>query len=81
MDIYRPVSCSLHSACELAIMRQQRLWVLLVDGRQLEGVGSDMRSRNGAEFLLLRLDDGGEEALRLDHLVELRLATTGELLV
>lgn len=72
MSDYQPIACARHEALELAILRGQ--WLHL----ELDGTGPDAAPllarpfdigiADGAEWLLVRVADGGERWLRLDHI-------------
>jgi Rho-binding antiterminator len=63
---YRPVGCALHSELELAIMRRQRLTLDTPEGA-VTGLPTDVRIRDGAEYLLLQVQTS-ECWLRLDRI-------------
>lgn len=69
---YRPIDCDQHSVLELLAMR--RLAVTMharqPDGGDLvlQGRVHDVRTRDGAEYLVLRDAAGDEHAVRLDRL-------------
>ena len=71
-DPYRPISCELHSEYELACMHRERLELEVVSPEglpeTLAGRALDVRTRSGAEYLLLGLDRGGTRELRLDRI-------------
>ena len=73
MNDYRPIECSLHDRYEAAAVRRQRLHVSWAEAdgtrRRTEGRISDIRVRDGAEYLVM---SGGEE-IRLDRIEETRL--------
>ena len=64
MTDYSPVDCGLHSEYELAIMRTSKLtlsWYDATGTKHIELlVPTDLRSRNGEEFMVA-LNAGGEE--------------------
>lgn len=78
---YVPIDCDQHSVLELLAMRRVAVTVKAVDadgaGLVLEGVVSDVVTRDRAEFLELRDLTGGTQALRLDRLLALYDADGG----
>lgn len=80
---YRPIDCDRHSVLELLATRRVRATVKANDdaGRALtlEGIVTDVLTRRGEEFLILRDQAGHDRAVRLDRLQAL-YATTGAML-
>lgn len=72
MTDYLPIDCDSHSVLELLAMRRVRVSVraCLGDGAELwlNGQVSDVLTKCGAEYLLLRDEAGEEHAIRLDRL-------------
>ncbi len=72
MDDYQPVSCGLHSEYERLAMRRADVSLVHVDDQggeqQLRGRIEDVFTRQGAEYLRLRLADGEIRDLRLDRI-------------
>ncbi|MBM4189986.1 MAG: transcriptional antiterminator, Rof [Betaproteobacteria bacterium] len=75
MEPYQPVSCDLHSRLELAILRRRTLHLEWKTGPGLErrqagtGIGVDIYTRDGAEWLEVDLVTGERLRLRLDQMV------------
>lgn len=73
MSDYRPVSCQVHSEYELAIMRRTRLPLRWQDerGREFQALvlPLDLRTRGGAEYLVVRLPGGELREVRLDRIL------------
>jgi transcriptional antiterminator Rof (Rho-off) len=72
---YVPIDCDQHSVLELLAMRRTRV---IVESRQpegnvsvVEGVVSDVLTREGAEYLILRDPAGEGFSIRLDRLLSL----------
>ena len=72
MSDYRPVSCRVHSEYELAIMRRTRLPLRWRDERYRECqalvLPLDLCTREGAEYLVVRLPGGEPCEIRLDRI-------------
>ncbi|HHQ41082.1 MAG TPA: transcriptional antiterminator, Rof [Chromatiales bacterium] len=72
-DRYRPIPCELHSRYELAVLRRRALtlaWRDPAGATHLERVlPLDVRTRAGAEYLLVRRADGRELEVRLDRIL------------
>ena len=76
MSDYKPVDCAFYSRFELAILRRQRL---LVSWHDTDGVSHletlvprDLKTREGAEYLLAETLAGGRLRLRLDRIQSAR---------
>jgi len=73
MSDYRPLSCIEHERLEFAVLKKQRLNCRFVDDQAVEQqlvlLPTDVRTRDGAEWLYFRRMDGGEGVLRLDRLL------------
>lgn len=67
---YIPVSCTIYSGYELAIMHRQRLRVAWRDPDGGHHVGTlrpvDLETRDAQEFLIARTEAGQSVRLRLD---------------
>lgn len=78
MSDYQPVSCDLHSALELHILRNEPLWLCWHDRdgslHRERVIPRDVLTRDGAEFLRVSLDSGEEREIRLDRLAEIKKA-------
>jgi transcriptional antiterminator Rof (Rho-off) len=72
MDDYRPISCGLHSEYELLAMRRAEVSLIHRDDQgcehRLRGRVEDVFTRQGAEYLRLRQEDGAVRDLRLDRI-------------
>jgi Rho-binding antiterminator len=73
MSDYIPIDCSLYSRYELAVMHRQRLKLVW---RSSDGIvhmeillPMDLRTRDHAEYLLLRRQSGEALEMRLDQIV------------
>ncbi len=67
---YVPISCALHSECELAILRRQRLRLVWNDSsiiRDQVVQPLDLRTTNSGEFLICRTADATTQNIRLDR--------------
>ena len=71
---YVPVDCGLYSEYELAIMHRDRLrlsWHDLAGNAHIGVVlPTDLRARNGAEFMIVTAQDGSTHEIRLDRIVQ-----------
>ncbi|MES9964690.1 MAG: Rho-binding antiterminator [Candidatus Sedimenticola sp. 20ELBAFRAG] len=71
MTDYQSISCQLHSEYELLAMHRTPVRVSLANSAEpLHGIITDIRAREGAEFLLLKSGDR-ETEVRLDRIVEI----------
>lgn len=66
-DTYTPIPCGDYDMLEIACMHRYRIR-LRTSGAILTGIAHDLNVVNHEEFLLLKLDDGTEEAVRIDKL-------------
>jgi Rho-binding antiterminator len=73
MTDYRPIPCAAYDRYERAIMHRERLilaWTAEDGGSRIGRVEPvDLRTRAGAEFLLVRWADGHQEDIRLDRIL------------
>ncbi len=70
-DPYVPVACILHERLEFAVLRRLTLhlrWKEAAGSHEAEVQPLDVRTRDGAEWLLLRRPDGEVMEVRLDHI-------------
>lgn len=70
--VYQPIPCILHERLEFSVLRRipLRLEYQLADRRLVETVQTlDVATRNGAEWLKFRREDGSQEEIRLDWIV------------
>lgn len=69
---YLPVPCALHERLEFSVLRRIPLQIEYAGpaGRVAERVWPlDVATRDGAEWLKFRTDDGRVEEIRLDRLI------------
>ena len=68
----QPVSCDLHTECELLAMRRARVWLdAALPTEAVQGLACrvlDVCSRDGGEFLELQTEAGERFSCRLDQL-------------
>ena len=78
MTDYRPIDCGLHSEYELAIMHARKLrlsWYDHTGAKHIELlVPTDLRTRNGEEFMVALSAGGKELEIRLDRITGCRPA-------
>jgi Rho-binding antiterminator len=71
---YIPIDCGLYNEYELAIMHNERLRLSWrdPDGNTRIGIITpiDLRTRSGAEFLVVTEGDGETFTIRLDRIVQ-----------
>ena len=76
MTDYQPVDCGLHSEYELAIMHKNKLILSWHDSAGTEHVEqlipTDLRTRNGEEFMAVLNAKGEELEIRLDRITGCR---------
>jgi len=72
---YVPIDCDQHSVLELLAMRRSPVVAQIRedDGAlcSIGGAAIDMRTRDGAEYLVLLDPEGSERPIRLDRLLSL----------
>jgi Rho-binding antiterminator len=70
---YVPIDCGLYSEYELAIMHRNRLRLSWRDPDSNVHIGivtpTDLRTRNGAEFMIVTGQDGETLVIRLDRIM------------
>ncbi len=73
MKPYHPISCALHSQYELWIMHADNI---VIDYRQADaedcqvsGIGIDLMTRHGEEFIVVQATDDSSVTIRLDHII------------
>ena len=70
---YVPVDCGLYSEYELAIMHRDRLRLSWHDFAGNAHIGvvlpTDLRTRNGAEYMVVTEQDGSMLEIRLDRIL------------
>lgn len=67
---YRPISCASYDTYEIAIMHRQHLRLAWDEGNVVYDqvvLPINLRTVDGAEFLILRTADGDTREVRLDH--------------
>jgi Rho-binding antiterminator len=71
---YVPVDCGLYSEYELAIMHRDRLRLSWRDAAGNAHIGvvtpTDLRTREGAEFMIVTAQDGATLEIRLDRILQ-----------
>jgi Rho-binding antiterminator len=71
---YKPIDCGLYSEYELAIMHGDRLRLSWRDPEGNAHIGNviptDLRTRNGAEFLIATGQEGITLVIRLDRILD-----------
>jgi Rho-binding antiterminator len=71
---YLPIACVAHERLEFAVLRRQGLALEIDDGagarRHLVALPLDVLTRDGAEWLICRTEDGAEVRLRLDRILD-----------
>lgn len=71
-DYYKPISCALYDTYEIAIMHGEQLQLVWVDDYHRHHISVlrpvDLKTWQGAEFLIARTEDGNQLQLRLDHI-------------
>lgn len=70
-DPYAPIACALHERLEFAALRSLALelsWEDAGEVRHARVHPLDVYTRDGAEWLKVRLDDGRHLTLRLDRI-------------
>ncbi|PIV89304.1 MAG: transcriptional antiterminator, Rof [Hydrogenophilales bacterium CG17_big_fil_post_rev_8_21_14_2_50_63_12] len=70
---YLPIACATHERLELAVLRRQPLQLTWLgeDGHTQfceRILPLDVETRDGAEWLTIKLPAGGSECVRLDHI-------------
>lgn len=75
MTGYVPIACIEHERLEFAVLKRRQLFLVWQGdaGREeAEALPLDVYTREGAEWLRLRLAGGSEVTLRLDRILEFR---------
>lgn len=68
---YQPISCASYDQYEIAIMHRSRMHLVWNDGNVIYDqvvTPLNLRTADGQEFLILRLDTGETREVRLDHI-------------
>lgn len=72
MTDYRPIDCGLHSEYELAIMLHRKIRLTWRDSQEKHRetvLPEDIHTRDHAEYLVFRTEDGRQLEIRLDHVL------------
>jgi len=71
-DPYKPIPCALYDTYEIAIMHGEQLQLVWIDDSHRHNISVlkpvDLKTWQGAEFLIARTDEGKTLQLRLDHI-------------
>ena len=71
-DSYKPIPCGMYDAYEIAIMHGELIHMVWKDESNQHNISVlkplDLQTREGAEFLVARTDEGRTLNLRLDHI-------------
>ncbi len=74
MTDYKPIDCGLYSEYEVAILHHHRLrlsWRDRSETVHIEVVTpNDLRTRKGEEFLVVTGQDGRQQEIRLDRILD-----------
>ena len=70
---YVPIDCDQHSMLELLAMHRTPVVARARQGSRccVKGVVCDVRTRNGAEYLILLDESANQLSIRLDHVLSL----------
>jgi Rho-binding antiterminator len=75
MAPYQPIACEQHERLEFAVLRRIPLWLRYQDASGADVAAKimplDVATRDAAEWLNVRFEDGHCEVLRLDWLLEI----------
>ncbi|MDR3394418.1 MAG: transcriptional antiterminator, Rof [Parasulfuritortus sp.] len=75
MSDYVPIACVAHERLEFAVLKRRRLHLVCLvagDRVEIEVMPLDVYTREGAEWMRARNDDGQEMTLRLDTILDFR---------
>ncbi|MDH3948059.1 MAG: transcriptional antiterminator, Rof [Gammaproteobacteria bacterium] len=71
-DSYTPIPCAAYDTYEIAIMHGELLQLVWKDELNQHNISVlkplDLQTREGAEFLIAKTDEGKTLQLRLDHI-------------
>ncbi len=71
-DSYKSIPCAVYDTYEIAIMHGEQLQLVWKDESNQHNISVlkplDLQTREGAEFLVARTDEGKTLNLRLDHI-------------
>jgi transcriptional antiterminator Rof (Rho-off) len=83
-DNYIPVACAQHEAYQYAVLKQTMLDLSWHDQgsvmRRCKAMPVDVVTRDNAEYLVVKHEDGSIQSVRLDRIVKAYNATSGECL-
>ncbi len=75
MPDYVPIACVAHERLEFAVLKRRKLHLMCRDAdvlAEFDVMPLDVYTRDGAEWLLARTDEGQEMTLRLDAILDFR---------
>jgi Rho-binding antiterminator len=71
---YQPIACAQHERLEFAVLKRIPLWLRYRDINDMHAMVKvlplDVETRDAAEWLSARFEDGHSEILRLDWLLD-----------
>ncbi len=71
---YQPIACAQHERLEFAVLKRMPLWLRYQDVNGVHVTAKimplDVATRDAAEWLSARFEDGHSEILRLDWLLD-----------
>lgn len=74
---YHPISCSIYSEYELAIIQHHTLQLVWLDTNSIEHISRlkplDLQTENHAEYLIARDHDNHQLKIRLDYIRQYRI--------
>lgn len=74
MAPYQPIACAQHERLEFAVLKRIPLWLRYRDANGMHATVKvlplDVETRDAAEWLSARFEDGHSEILRLDWLLD-----------
>ena len=65
---YQPIPCATHERLEFSVLRKLKLDLRLSGGRLIRVLPLDVFTRDQAEWLKFRSEDGLEQTIRLDQI-------------
>lgn len=74
MNDYKPIACGDYDYLEIACMDHYEVEITYADA-PVVGVASQLLTRDGQEFLLLKTVDGTEVMIRIDRIKLMRVLT------
>ena len=72
MAAYLPIPCVAHEGLEFAVLKRRRLRLVDRENGEIAGLPLDVYTKDRAEWLILRADDGQDRVIRLDHILSFR---------